>query len=94
MTAIFPPKTSILFPNQWAVDSFLRKLKTRPDWEFKASSDERRVRVKPKGSADGILIGLNKGLASITLDLNGEKLPAGSDEVWKEIYEFANRYRC
>ncbi|HKP97026.1 MAG TPA: hypothetical protein VJ385_14845 [Fibrobacteria bacterium] len=94
MTTAFKPKTSLLFPNQWAVDSFLTKLKTATGWEYEASSDKKQVKAKPKGQPEGILIGLNKGGSLITVELNGEKLAAGSDDAWKQIFEFAGRYRC
>jgi hypothetical protein len=93
MSTAYRPKTTIQFPNQWAVDSFLRKLKSTQGWEYQASSDGMRVRINPKGGAEYILIGLNKGGTIISLDLNGEKLARGSDAVWKELFEYADRYR-
>ncbi|MDB5049992.1 MAG: hypothetical protein JWO30_3063 [Fibrobacteres bacterium] len=93
MSSLYRPKTTIQFPNEWAVNSFLLKLKSALGWEYLASSDEMQVKIKPRGGAEYILIGLNKGGSPITLNLNGEKLTQGSEAVWKEIFDYANRYR-
>lgn len=94
MKAISKPKFSILFPNQWAVDSFLRKLKSAAGWDYKASMDGRFVKLTPKGGDEYILIGLNRGRGVFNIEFNGEKLPRTAEEIWKEILEYAARYRC
>jgi hypothetical protein len=88
------PKNKIMFPNAWAVDNFLNRLKRNTGWEYKASSDARHVKVKPKGAADYILIGLNKSRCGyLEVEINAEKLGPGADPFWAEIFEHASRYR-
>jgi hypothetical protein len=88
------PKTKISFPNAWAVNSFLTKLKRFSGWEFHASTDDVHFRVKPKGFNDYILIGLNKSGNTIVADINAEKLGDKLDGIWTEIQDYARRYRC
>jgi hypothetical protein len=96
MSTSFRPKAKIMFPNTWAVNSFLNRVKRFSNWEYLASSDERHVRVKPKGAADYILIGLTKagGTGAITVEINAEKLGDRGDNFWIELYDYARRYRC
>jgi len=98
MSKQFNPKTTLSFPNRWALDSFLLMLQRYSEgWELKASSDNQHFRAKPKGSDEAILIGLSKGGESVTgiieIFLNGEKITGDSDESWKVIFEHARHYR-
>jgi hypothetical protein len=90
------PKNKIMFPNTWAVNSFLNRLKRSAGWEYQASSDDAHVKVKPKGAPDYILIGLNKTRQGgyLEVELNAEKLGPGADRFWGEIFDHARRYRC
>jgi hypothetical protein len=89
----FRAKNKIMFPNRWALDSFLLRLKRSSGWEFHASNDSEHFKVKPKHAVDYILIGLNKaGGNGFILEINAEK--ANTNEVWHLIFDFANRYRC
>jgi hypothetical protein len=89
------PKNKIMFPNAWAANSFLNRLKRSAGWEYLASSDNAHVKVKPKGAADYILIGLNKSreCGYLEIELNAEKLGPGADGYWDEIFNHARRYR-
>jgi hypothetical protein len=89
------PKNKIMFPNTWAVNSFLNRLKRSAGWEYEASSDDAHVKVKPKGAREYILIGLNKSRQGgyLEVELNAEKLGAGADGYWTEIFDHARRYR-
>lgn len=93
MSTNFRPKAKIMFPNTWAVDSFLNKLKGVMGWEFKRASDGNSVRLKPRGSTEYILIGLLKSGGAVVAEINSEKVGM-SDAVWIMIYDFARRYRC
>ena len=95
MKTSIPPKQKIMFPNTWAVTSFLNRLKRSSDWEYIASSDDSHVKVRPKGAREYILIGLNKTRAGGYLDveLNAEKLGDGTDKIWDDIFNHARRYR-
>jgi hypothetical protein len=96
----FRPKARIMFPNTWAVNSFLLKLKRFSTHEFTASMDGRHVKVRPQGGgSEYILIGLNKAGGrgdggAVTVEINAEKLSAMTDSIWNEIYDYARRYRC
>ncbi|MDB5104582.1 MAG: hypothetical protein JWP91_2271 [Fibrobacteres bacterium] len=96
MSTNFRPKARIQFPNTWALNSFLLKLKRFSGWEYIASSDQTHVKVKPKGANEYILIGLNKagGHGAIEVDINAEKLGDRTDHFWIELYDYARRYRC
>ena len=89
------PKNKILFPNAWAADSFLARLKRSAGWEYLASSDDSHIKVKPKGAPEYILIGLNRSRQGgyLELELNAEKLGHGADAYWAEIFDHARRYR-
>jgi hypothetical protein len=89
------PKNKIMFPNTWAVDSFLTRLKRSTGWEYEASSDDTHIKVKPKGAPDYILIGLNRSRQGgyLEMELNAEKLGNGADKYWAEIFDHARRYR-
>jgi hypothetical protein len=89
----YQPKNKLSFPNQWAVNSFLRRLKAVQEWEYSASLDGRFVKLKPRLDSEYILIGLNKAGGIFTVDMNGEKLGA-IDDIWRRIFAFANLYRC
>ena len=89
------PKNTIMFPNAWAVESFLLRLKRNSGWECVASSNDSHVKVKPKGAPDYILIALNKTRQGgyINVDFNAEKLGHGADRFWNEIFDCARLYR-
>lgn len=93
MSTSFRPKAKIPFPNTWAVDSFLNKLKRFSGWEYKSSMDGKSIRVKPKEANDYILIGLLKSSGGIIAEINAEKLGDQADGFWIEIYNYARRYR-
>ena len=93
MSTHFRPKAKILFPNSWAVDSFLTKLKRFSGWDYKSSMDGNSIRVKPNTSNDYILIGLNKVSSGITVEINAEKAGDRPDAYWIDIYNYARRYR-
>jgi hypothetical protein len=88
-------KNKIMFPNTWAVNSFLTRLKRTIGWVYEASSDDAHVKVKPKGASEYILIGLNKTREGgyFEVELNAEKLGQGADKFWAEIFDHARRYR-
>lgn len=88
------PKNTIMFPNDWAIKSFLLRLKRNAGWEYVASSDDSHVKVKPKGAAEYILIALNKTRQGgyINVDLNAEKL-GDAEKAWNEIFDAARLYR-
>ena len=90
------PKTKLLFPNSWAAQSFLLRLKRNAEWEYLASSDNRHIQVKPKGAREAIEILVNQGREGhlIQLELNAEKLGDGADAIWNAIFDHARRYRC
>lgn len=95
MSSSFRPKASIMFPNTWAINSFLLKIRQAAGWEWVASSNDQSIKVKPKGAREYILIGLNKGRSGpVTVDLNAEKLGPGIDGVWIQIFDWARPYRC
>jgi hypothetical protein len=93
MSTEFQLRHKFRFPNQWAVNSFLRRLKAVHEWEYVASLDGRFVKVKPHRDSDYILIGLIKEGNAVIVDMNGEKA-GGGDEFWRRIFAFANLYRC
>jgi hypothetical protein len=93
MSTNFRPKAKILFPNSWAVDSFLTKVKRASGWDYKSSMDGKTITVKPNQSNDYILIGLNKGTSGIVAEINAEKLGEGADRFWIEIHNYARRYK-
>ncbi len=94
MSTNFRPKAKIMFPNAWALNSFLLRLKQFAGWEYIASSDDRHVRLKPKGSHEYILIGLNKSGSSFAVEVNAEKLGDRGDHFWIALFDHARRYRC
>ncbi|GEM_PF-4717358 len=94
MSSNVRPKQNILFPNSWALNSFLLRLKRFTEWEYLASSNDVEVKIKPKGGADYILIGLNKSGAGYLVNINAEKLGDKTDLIWKQLYDFARLYRC
>ena len=94
MSTNFRPKARIMFPNIWAVNSFLLRLKRFSGWDYLASSNATNIRVKPKEAADYILIGLNKSCGNIEVTINAEKMGDNSDGIWTQIYDYARRYRC
>jgi hypothetical protein len=93
MSTSFRPKAKILFPNSWAADSFVMKLKRFSGWEFKSSMDGKTLRVKPQEANDYILIGLKKGSSGIVAEINAEKIGDNADGFWIDIYNYARRYR-
>lgn len=93
MSTNFRPKAKISFPNTWAADSFVTKLKRFSGWEFKSSMDGKSIRVKPNEAKDYILIGLNKGASGIVAEINAEKIGDNADAFWIDIYNYARRYR-
>lgn len=94
MTTQFKPKNRLRFPNQWAADSFLLKLKSSRTWTYVPSCDGRGAKLDLKGGGQSILIGLNKEMSFQYVDLNGESLGRDSDAVWKEIFDYGRRYNC
>ena len=86
-------KIKISFPNTWAVNSFLLRIKRSNEWELFPCSSETHFKATPKGSTQYILIGLNKSRSNIEVDLNAERLEMDPENVWRQIYEFASRYR-
>lgn len=95
MKSNYRPKAQIKFPNTWAVDSFLLRLKRSSGWKFSASSNATSIKVFPvHNEAVYILIGLLKSGSSIDVSINAEKLGDGGDAEWTKIYEYAGRYRC
>lgn len=93
MSTSFRPKAKISFPNTWAVDSFLLKLKRFSGWEYKSSMDGNSIRVKPNQANDYILIGLLKSSSGIIAEINAEKLGDRADGFWIDLYNYARRYR-
>ena len=93
MSTSFRPKTKISFPNMWAVDSFLMKLKRFSGWEYKSSMDGNSIRVKPNEANDYILIGLLKSSSGVIAEINAEKLGDRADRFWIDIHNYARRYR-
>ncbi|MEO6095984.1 MAG: hypothetical protein ABIW76_09945 [Fibrobacteria bacterium] len=94
MSTNFRPKARIMFPNSWALNSFLLRLKRSSGWEYHAAANDTDIKVKPKGAKDYILIGLNKTGSSFEAVINAEKLGDKGDAIWKDIYDYARRYRC
>ncbi len=93
--ASYRPKNTIMFPNQWAVDSFLLRLKRSSGWDFFAFSNGTQFKLSMERGGDYILIGLLRSRGNIELAINGEKLNRGhADKFWSKIYEFAGRYKC
>ena len=97
MSSSFRPKATIQFPNTWAADSFLLKMRQATGWEWVASSDAAHIKVKPKGGADYILIGLLKKAGGdggpVSVEINAEKLGHGADPVWIQIYDWARKFK-
>ena len=93
MSTSFRPKAKIAFPNSWAVDSFLTKLKRFSGWEYKSSMDGNAIRVKPNEANDYILIGLLKSSSGIIAEINAEKLGDRADGFWIDIHNYARRYK-
>jgi hypothetical protein len=97
MSSSFRPKATIMFPNSWAANSFLLKMRQAAGWDWVASSDAAHIKAKPKGANDYILIGLNKKSGGdggpVNIEFNAEKLGPGADPVWIQIYDWARRYR-
>jgi hypothetical protein len=91
--SIYRAKNQIMFPNKWALESFLLRLKRSSGWDYHASNDGEHIKVKPKGALDYILIALAKSGHAFQVDINAEKMGRGSDGAWTMIYEFARRYR-
>ncbi len=89
----FRPKNKIAFPNRWAVDSFLLKVKRASGWEYVAASNNTDIKIRPKGAEDYILIGLLKSRGGFEVEINAEKSGRASDQLWQTIFEYANRYR-
>ena len=94
MSTSFRPKAKIMFPNIWAANSFLTKLKRFSGWEYKSSMDGNSIRVKPKEANDYILIGLRPNHGGVIAEINAEKLGDRADRFWIELYDYARRYRC
>lgn len=98
MSSSFRPKAEIMFPNSWAANSFLLKMRQALSWEWSASSNATDIKVKPKGSNEYILIGLNKkggrGGGVVNVEINAEKLGSNADLFWIQIFDWARRYRC
>lgn len=98
MSNAFRPKEKIMFPNAWAANSFLLKLKRSAGWEFVTATNGTHIKVKPTGAKDYMEF-VSKGKigdnnANVTLEINAEKLGHGTEGVWKQINEYANLYRC
>jgi len=98
MSSSFRPKATIMFPNTWAANSFLTKIRQATGWEWYASSNATEIKVKPKGAREYILIGLNKKAGGdggvVNVEFNAEKLGPGADPFWIQIFDWARRYRC
>jgi hypothetical protein len=90
----FRPKNKIAFPNRWAVDSFLLRVKRASGWEYVGASNETNIKIRPKGAEDYILIGLLKSGRGYEVEINAEKSGNASDQLWHTIFEYAKRYRC
>ncbi len=89
-------KAKIDFPNRWALDSFILKLRKSPGMEVYAHSDTTNFKLRQNGSADAILIGLNKPSSApgaVTMLINAEKFPKKLEDFWKEIHSIAIRYQ-
>lgn len=98
MSSTFRPRAKIQFPNGWALNSFLLKLKRNSGHEYMAAMDGSTVKLMPKGGgADYILIGLNKTArnenSTITIEINAERMTRGADALWTDIYTYARLYR-
>jgi hypothetical protein len=97
MSSSFRPKAKIMFPNSWAANSFLTKVRQATGWDWSASSNGSNIKVKPKGAPEYILIGLNKGRGEggvVNVEFNAEKLGQDADPFWIQIYDWARPYRC
>lgn len=92
------PKEKIMFPNAWAVNSFLLKLKRNAGWEFVTSTNATDIKVKPTGAKEYMQFKVSGKIgdnnANVTLEVNAEKLGPGIEGVWKKMNEYANLYRC
>jgi hypothetical protein len=99
MIGIYPPKARILFPNSWAVESFMLRLKRNLDWHILAEANAKDFKIKPKGVGHAgwadhyILIGLSKARSGIEVFINAEKLRDHSSDAWDAIFEQARYYR-
>ncbi len=91
------PKASIQFPNSWAANSFLLKIRQMPNWNYVASSNATNIKVMPSGEREYILIGLIKKAGGdggpVTVVINAEKLGHGADKFWQTVFDWARPYR-
>jgi hypothetical protein len=95
--SVFKPKTKILFPNRWAADSFLLKLKRSSGWTYQSSDGGKYVRIQPQIGSDYILIGLLQSRAGVELTIDSEKLSRGAgqdmERLWTKMFDYARLYR-